>query len=135
MGLCRRMFACLYRCSGVSYMTLLFSSLPPPSHLITLSYYAILPPHHLILSPNPATSSRYSTILSYPILLPHHAILSSHDAPPRHKTECAKPVHRNKTLLLDEGDGSQLFVPGDEKTAGGFLLTFKRSYVRRNNGR
>lgn len=57
------------------------------------------------------------------------------------KSECNDPKQRHKLLLLDEGDGPQLFSlpkpsPGmkpSEKEH--FLMYFKRSYVRRENGR
>jgi hypothetical protein len=52
-----------------------------------------------------------------------------------HKTECANPAYRNKTVVLDEGDGQQVFDAADEsKQNRKFVLLFKRSYVRRQNG-
>jgi hypothetical protein len=48
------------------------------------------------------------------------------------KSECSKPEYVNKTLVLDEGDGPQLFDIGPSNSK--FLLMFKRSYVRRSNG-
>jgi hypothetical protein len=29
----------------------------------------------------------------------------------RHKSECNKPEYKSKTIVLDEGDGPQLFEP------------------------
>ena len=52
-----------------------------------------------------------------------------------HKTECANPEYRNKTVVLDEGDGPQIFdAPDESKQNRKFILLFKRSYVRRQNG-
>jgi len=47
-----------------------------------------------------------------------------------HKSECNKPEYLPKLLVLDEGDGQGLFEPNAD-----VLLFFKRSYVRRHNGR
>ena len=47
------------------------------------------------------------------------------------KSECNKPEFYSKLLVLDEGDGPQLF---DSPADGAQLLMFKRSYVRRKNG-
>ena len=52
---------------------------------------------------------------------------------PWHKTECNKPYYKNKTIILDEGDGSQLFNDENNEKID-WLLYFKRSYVRRDNG-
>lgn len=52
------------------------------------------------------------------------------------KTECNKPQYKNKTIVLDEADGSHLFEPPpDTTTKDKWLLYFKRSYVDRENGR
>lgn len=78
-----------------------------------------------------------------------------------HRSECRDPRVRHRVVVLDEGDGPQLFAPpvaDDAKhladlvaagvvpppgspaatqpplPAGDFLLYFKRSYVRRDNG-
>jgi hypothetical protein len=48
-----------------------------------------------------------------------------------HKSECNKPEFYSKLLVLDEGDGPQLFESDSIKSQ---LLMFKRSYVRRSNG-
>jgi hypothetical protein len=55
---------------------------------------------------------------------------------PWHKSECNKPEYKNKTIVLDEGDGPQLFEPdgSEEYKKTDWLLYFKRSYVRRHNG-
>jgi len=53
------------------------------------------------------------------------------------KTECADPQLRSKTVVLDEGDGPDLFFI-DGVPHGGikdWLLYFKRSFVRRHNGK
>jgi hypothetical protein len=47
------------------------------------------------------------------------------------KSECNKPEYFNRLLVLDEGDGPQLF---ESDSAHSQLLMFKRSYVRRHNG-
>lgn len=51
---------------------------------------------------------------------------------PWHKTECSLPSYRNKTIILDEGDGPGLFEVNDN--AGNWFLYFKRSFVSRQNG-
>jgi hypothetical protein len=51
---------------------------------------------------------------------------------PWHKTECNLPSYRNKTIVLDEGDGPGLFEVNDN--AGKWFLYFKRSFVSRQNG-
>jgi hypothetical protein len=71
-----------------------------------------------------------------------------------HRSECRDPRVRHKMVVLDEGDGPQMFVPpinedakflvslADDNnskhppssTHKQFLLYFKRSYVRRGNG-
>jgi hypothetical protein len=33
---------------------------------------------------------------------------------PWHKSECNKPQYKSKTIVLDEGDGPQLFEPDGE---------------------
>jgi hypothetical protein len=48
------------------------------------------------------------------------------------KTECALPELHNKTIVLDESDYPNLFEPSKEVH---FLLSFKRSYVQRSDGR
>lgn len=47
------------------------------------------------------------------------------------KSECNKPEYYNKLLVLDEGDGPQLF---DSGVSNQQKLMFKRSYVRRHDG-
>jgi hypothetical protein len=47
------------------------------------------------------------------------------------KSECNKPEFYSKLLVLDEGDGPQLF---ESESKDKQLLMFKRSYVRRHNG-
>lgn len=49
------------------------------------------------------------------------------------RTECNKPEYKSKTVVVDEGDGAQLFEPKGNKNVQ-WLLYFKRSYVHRNNG-
>lgn len=50
---------------------------------------------------------------------------------PWEQSECNKPEFKEKTIILDEGDYPQLFErPGPKD----WLLYFKRSYVRRQNG-
>jgi hypothetical protein len=69
-----------------------------------------------------------------------------------HRSECRDPRVRHKMVVLDESDGPQIFVPPVEEDAKFlatvtdnnkhppssthklFLLYFKRSYVRRENG-
>lgn len=51
------------------------------------------------------------------------------ESAPWHKTECNKPEYASKTLVLDEGDGQELF-----QIDKNWLLYFKRSYVKRRNG-
>jgi hypothetical protein len=54
---------------------------------------------------------------------------------PWQKTECADPKFRNKTVVLDEGDGPQLFdVAGEEDSKMKWITYFKRSYVHRHDG-
>ena len=53
------------------------------------------------------------------------------------KTECNNPLYWNKTIMLDETDHQGVFVPDEfskTKPPSSFLMTFKRSYVRRANG-
>jgi hypothetical protein len=52
-----------------------------------------------------------------------------------HKTECAVPKYKSKTIVLDETDGPNLFEPDntDEKTP--WLLYFKRSCRFSSKGR
>ncbi len=52
---------------------------------------------------------------------------------PWHKTECSKPEYMTKTVVLDEGDGPELFQVHGNKDK--WLLYFKRSYVRRHDGK
>jgi hypothetical protein len=47
------------------------------------------------------------------------------------KSECNRPEFHSRLLVLDEGDGPQLFESDSGKSQ---LLMFKRSYVRRSNG-
>jgi hypothetical protein len=55
------------------------------------------------------------------------------ESAPWHKSECAKAAYQNKTVVLDEGDGPQLFDAPNGRHED-WLLYFKRSYVRRSNG-
>lgn len=53
------------------------------------------------------------------------------------KTECNHPNYWNKTIMLDEGDHQGVFTPDEfqkTKPPGKFAMTFKRSYVRRDDG-
>jgi len=58
------------------------------------------------------------------------------ESAPWHKTECTDPAFFHKTVVLDEGDHANMFdpspVPGKPTK---WLLYFKRSFVRRSNGR
>lgn len=54
------------------------------------------------------------------------------ESSPWQKTECNKQEYRNKTLVLDEGDGPQVFDMGPGAKP---LIIFKRSYIRRDNGK
>lgn len=59
------------------------------------------------------------------------------ESAPWHKTECNNPLYWNKTIVLDEGDHPPIFEPDEfnqMNPKGSFLLTFKRSYVRRQDG-
>lgn len=49
------------------------------------------------------------------------------------KSECGRPEWYHKLIVLDEGDGPGLFHPPNAKKDW-FLLYFKRSYVKRENG-
>ena len=52
------------------------------------------------------------------------------------KTECNNPQYFSKTIVLDEGDYPELFTPGGGiNDVAKWLLYFKRSYVRRQDGR
>lgn len=44
-----------------------------------------------------------------------------------HKTECAAPAYKSKTIVLDETDGPNLFEPDNTDTTVPWLLYFKRS--------
>jgi len=58
------------------------------------------------------------------------------ESAPWHKTECTNPAFFHKTVVLDEGDHANMFDPSaDPAKPTKWLLYFKRSFVRRSNGR
>lgn len=52
---------------------------------------------------------------------------------PWHKSECGHEKYFSKLVVLDEGDGPQIFNP-DNAPKQWNILYFKRSYVSRRNG-
>lgn len=52
---------------------------------------------------------------------------------PWQKSECNRPEYRNRTIILDEGDGPGLFEIHDG-VPGSWFLYFKRSFVSRHKG-
>ena len=53
---------------------------------------------------------------------------------PWDKSECANEKYYSKLLVLDEGDGPHIFNP-DNAPSSWNVLYFKRSYVRRHDGK
>ena len=52
----------------------------------------------------------------------------------REKSECSKSEYASKLIVLDEGDGPELFL-NDKASNRWFFLYFKRSYVDRKDGK